>query len=158
MLHRRAGMWINPMFDDIAISRFWSKVDKRGPDECWPWLGPLHRGYGAFGFKRKTYLSQRASMIVHGHDIPEKMHVDHMCRNRSCVNPNHLRIVTSKVNTLENSVSVTAINAAKTHCKRGHPFDEANTKYGRRRYERICRACRPIDARLKRQRDKQNAK
>ncbi len=72
--------------------------------------------------------------------IPEKLEIDHMCRVRSCCNIRHLRLVTRRINNIENSNGPSAICAAKTHCVRGHAFDEVNTirtKDGHRR----CRAC-----------------
>jgi hypothetical protein len=77
--------------------------------------------------------------------IPEGAVLDHIvCRNRACVNPEHLRVVTPRVNTLENSEGPAAKNAAKTHCVHGHDFTAENTYItpeGRRQC-RICRAAR----------------
>jgi hypothetical protein len=107
-------------------------------------LGPvrftsLHEGYGAFTLNGRGMKAHRASMILHGHDVPRGMPVDHTCRNRACVNPAHLRIVTPKINTLENSAAITAQNAAKTHCHRGHEFTPKNTRL--KNGWRNCRAC-----------------
>ncbi|KAB2977369.1 HNH endonuclease [Streptomyces sp. SS1-1] len=73
--------------------------------------------------------------------IPEGLQLDHLCRVRHCVNPAHLEPVTSRENTLRGE-NLVAINAAKTHCKRGHLFDAANTY--RWRNSRICRECRRL--------------
>jgi transcription elongation factor Elf1 len=67
------------------------------------------------------------------------MVLDHICRNRACVNPGHLRVVTPKQNVLENSLGRTAINKCKTHCPKGHPFDDENTF--RAGTQRQCREC-----------------
>jgi hypothetical protein len=63
-----------------------------------------------------------------------------MCRNRACVNPNHLRQVTPKINTIENSNSIQAINSKKTHCKRGHSLTGYNLLKQSDNYRR-CRKC-----------------
>lgn len=80
------------------IERFWAKVDKRGPDECWPWLGKGHcRGYGAIALDPvgdqihgRQIRANRASWIVNRGQITEDQHVLHSCDNPNCVNPNHL--------------------------------------------------------------------
>lgn len=110
--------------------------------ECTPWTdGKLSPdGYGQFTRDGVHWLAHRwAWTVVHG-PIPVGMHVDHLCRNRACVNVAHLRLVTPRQNVLENSAGVTAANAVKTHCDHGHPFDESNTYH--HAGKRLCRACR----------------
>lgn len=135
------------MFDDVTKERFWSKADKSGgPDACWPWMAALNdKGYGHFTLKRFEANGSRAhriSVLLSGRDIPEGMVVDHVCKNRRCVNPSHLRVVTQKENVTQNSLSYQAINAAKTHCIRGHEFTPENTYL--RSEGRRCRTCRKI--------------
>lgn len=109
---------------------------------CHEWTGyKSDKGYGSVGIgNRKTMLVHRYVWELANGQIPDGLVTDHQCRNTACCNVNHLRIVTNKVNTLENSFSTSAINAAKTHCKRGHPFDEANTYVGNNG-SRHCRKC-----------------
>ncbi|MBA2706170.1 MAG: HNH endonuclease [Blastocatellia bacterium] len=79
--------------------RFWAKVDKRGPDECWLWLDSTrYDGYGRFLMNRKIRAAHRVSYeLAHG-SIPEGLLVHHRCAMTSCVNPAHLELVTYSTN------------------------------------------------------------
>lgn len=105
------------------ISRFWAKVDKSGV--CWIWIGAVdHRGYGMVKRSGKRIYAHRYSFAVRGMDIPGGMFVDHICRNRSCVNPEHLRVVTTKQNA-ENRAS----NYANTSGVRGVNWQKQARKW-----------------------------
>jgi hypothetical protein len=82
---------------------FWIKVDtSAGAEGCWPWLASKHRGYGQFGKDGKVCAAHRVAYeLATGEQIRDGLEIDHRCRNRSCVNPHHLRPVTRKQN-LEN--------------------------------------------------------
>lgn len=134
-----------------GVEIFWSKVDKAGV--CWVWTGATKvKGYGTnipMPLKRrfKTGRAHKASLLLNGVKIPSGMCVDHICRNRACVRPDHLRVVTVRVNSTENSLSPPAINKAKTHCSKGHQYTRENTmirKSGPRKGARVCRACAKI--------------
>jgi len=102
-----------------------SEISETG---CWEWTRNLDAcGYGKIGVKRGTgncvrEYSHRAIFFAIGVQIPDGLLVDHKCRNRACCNPGHLRFVTRAQNTIENSLSGSALNKGKTHCVRGHEF------------------------------------
>ena len=122
------------------LARFWVKVDKSGTNGCWLWTAKINRyGYGDFGLKKRLVKAHRFAYTVTRGPIPDGLTLDHLCRVRNCVNPNHLEAVTQRVNTLR-SESLSAQRARRTHCPAGHPYDEANT-YVTKKNERMCRAC-----------------
>ena len=119
--------------------RFWSKVTK-GPD-CWEWTaGKVTGGYGRFGYGGKPRMAHRISWELLIGKIPVGLQIDHLCRNRTCVNPDHLEPVTRKEN-IRRGFSPTAINGRKTHCNNGHEFKGENI-YRKNEISRDCRKCR----------------
>ena len=129
-------------------ARLLARMDQSaGFFECWPWTGRIaDNGYG----KLRTYGKSRSEVIERGAHrlvyqefvgpIPEGLQLDHLCRNRECVNPAHLEVVTQRDNILRGS-SPSAINARKTQCKRGHSLDP----------DRACRICQRIRYRARTQ-------
>jgi len=80
-------------------SRFWSKVYKRSPSECWIWIGPVRRGgYGAMEIEGKMVSAHRLAYEMHFGPIPDGFYIDHICRVQKCVNPSHLRPATPAEN------------------------------------------------------------
>lgn len=120
------------------------RIDLSSPDGCWEWTGVTNDGgYGVVGFNCKMSRVHRIVYEFLVEDIPDGLTIDHLCRNRRCVNVDHLEVVTHKVNILRGT-GVSAINAKKTHCLRGHPFDDINTYY--HNGDRHCRTCRKANA------------
>jgi len=118
------------------LARFASHCAPRG--DCLIWTGRTDRdGYGLIGFRRATRRAHRLALWLSGRDIPPGHFVNHTCRIRLCVNPQHLQVVTPSENALRDSRSIGYVNSQKTHCKRGHVFDRS---YGGVRYCSICAA------------------
>ena len=119
-----------------AEERFWEKVDTTGP--CWQWMASLAKGYGQFwnGERRQMAHLWAWENLVGPRD--EAMDLDHLCRNRKCVNPDHLEPVSRG----ENLHRGAHRNKVKTHCPQGHPYDDENTLV----YNgwRFCRACQAV--------------
>jgi hypothetical protein len=132
----------NPIF------RFWSKVDKNGPlfkgIPCWNWTDSLRSGYGTFYVSGARNAQQRIAAHRYAYEllvwpIGPDLELDHLCRNRRCVNPAHLEEVPHRINVLRGT-GISAQRAGQTHCKNGHEMTPANTIWlpsGTRR----CRAC-----------------
>lgn len=128
--------------------RFDAKYTPEPNTGCWLWFGALtEKGYGILrlGTGRALAAHRLAWELANG-PIPDGLVVDHTCRVRCCVNPAHLRAVTARVNALENSVGFAAVNANKTHCSNGHPFDRTyvhrrKAKGYRPAMDRVCGRC-----------------
>ena len=115
--------------------RFWPKVEKT--DGCWLWKAYISTsGYGQFTISRRHYPAHRVSYELLVGRIPEGLEVDHLCRVRHCVNPDHLEPVTR----LEN-IRRGICKRNLTHCLRGHEFTESNT-YIQKNGCRRCRTCK----------------
>lgn len=118
------------------------------PDDCWNWPELSNsRGYvpsacSENGVVRRFLAHREAYRRLVG-PIPEGLQLDHLCRNRRCINPRHLEPVTSRENVLR-SLAPSALNAKKTHCKHGHAFTSKNTFVYPTRWGtgRGCRQCR----------------
>lgn len=129
--------------NDTELKRFTERTEIT--PTCWLWTGTTAQGYGYMtapshtGSRRSTTVHRLAYEHFIG-PIPDGLHIDHLCRVRNCVNPAHLEPVTCRENIMRGT-GVAAINAHKTQCTHGHPFDEANTYVGASG-ERECRTCR----------------
>ena len=113
---------------------------------CWLWTGAMHRlGYGLYmpPDRRIRRVHRHIYEILRG-PIPKGLVLDHVCRVRNCVNPEHLRAVTQRENTMApGSLSLTKALAERTHCKHGHPLVRP-----RHDGQRRCRVCARDHARV----------
>lgn len=161
----RAPNWINPLKGKPngkrrpPAERFWEQVNKAGPGGRWLWTGDKHyrpsHCYGRFWIGQEWRDGKRIQVrkmahrfaweAAHG-PVPDGMELDHVCRNTLCVNPDHLRVVTHRENSVDHSLSPFAINAKKRRCKFGHPFTPENTAWHKRPQDRnvsrVCLTCR----------------
>lgn len=125
-----------------VVDRIFDRVDVRAADECWPWLGCVgNHGYGATSWGATTAgerpsgtTAHRVAWIAKNGPIPDGLTVDHICRNRVCCNPVHLRLLSNVANASDNGM------ATRTHCPADHPYDETNTHIDRKGHRR-CREC-----------------
>lgn len=133
-------------------NRFMRLVQIPREDGCMAWQGSIEKqGYGRFWLSgKRTVWAHRFSYELFVGSIPEGLVIDHLCRNRGCVNPAHLEVVTSGENTRRGFAVTTAL-AARTVCKQGHVLDEANT-LRRADGSRRCRTCHRDEVRAWRQR------
>ena len=118
--------------------RFWSKVEFT--DTCWLWQASGVRIYGRFYVDGSGVYAHRWAYEFCLGLIPNGLGLDHLCRIRRCVNPDHLEPVTQRENILRGE-GVSAISARKTECIQGHPFNEENTYYRPDTGTRQCRRC-----------------
>lgn len=124
------------------LSWFDERIERVPFSGCWIWMGSMSSsGYGAAGLR--AGLPAQAYCILHliykgPHD---QECLDHLCRVKACVNPDHLEPVSTRENTIR-GISPPAQNSRKTHCKRGHPLEgeNLNLKDG----FRVCRECQRI--------------
>lgn len=125
--------------------RFFSKI-RIHENGCHLWVGVTDRaGYGQFKLNYRQEKAHRVAYFLHHGQIDKTLTIDHLCAYKSCVNPNHLRLVSIRENVLASN-NAAAINAKKTHCKRGHEFTPENT--GKSKKGRYCIKCHNTTTRV----------
>src|SRR5262245_2817351 len=130
---KQAKKMVRILLDQNDISVFWFAVNTPlGVGECWEWTGfRIWNGYGRFwksqrnNVRGKWILAHRVSYELVIGKIPKNMVLDHLCRNRLCVNPYHLEVTTFRDNILRGN-GLAAMQAKQTHCKRGHLLEGDN--------------------------------
>jgi hypothetical protein len=141
-----------PSWHDLTDEeRFWPKVDKNGPiprerpdlGPCWVWIaGKTGSGYGAFGIGHTEIdLAHRWCYRLLVGPIPDGLEIDHLCRNRACVRPDHLEPVPHRTNILRSPITPATINAGKAYCDHDHEFTPENTRI-KKDGTRECKECR----------------
>ncbi len=138
-----AGLTIPQPMPMKTWNRFFSKVHiPQDRNQCWLWTASkFQHGYGCFVVSckpRRTTNAHRVAYQIFKGPILGGLELDHLCRNRLCVNPDHLEAVTHT----ENLRRAPHFNRERTHCKNGHPFDSTNTRLTET--QRVCRECHRI--------------
>ncbi|ATN90244.1 HNH endonuclease [Gordonia phage Lennon] len=130
----------------VDPASFWSRVDRSG--DCWLWLGYVRPdGYGQCYTRDGNRLAHRVAYVLDGRDLDPALTLDHLCRRRACVNPQHLEQVTAEVNTARGDAGVARASQqhAKTKCPAGHDYAGDNLivvqRPNRAGPERRCRTC-----------------
>lgn len=121
------------------------KIGPQTPSGCFPWMAAKTNGYGVVQYKGRVCRAHRIVYEAAIGPIQDGYEIDHACRNRACVNPDHLEAVPQFVNNMR-SMSASAIHARQSHCLRGHPFTEDSVYLRKRghKIERFCRECSRI--------------
>ncbi len=128
------------MFSELETDRFLDKVLVTEGTSCWLWGGAVSKnGYGQFFTKTGTAAHRQSYQHFVG-EIQADKTIDHLCRNKRCVNPGHLEAVSSRENTMRCEDAPATVNARKTACVHGHSFTEVNT-YVTPDGRRQCRIC-----------------
>lgn len=130
------------MVRKTPLERFNALVNKT--EECWEWTGALDTsGYGRFWMNGKSHSAHRVAITLAGISFITNTEVDHLCRNRKCVNVEHLEQVSDRTNSLRSN-NVGGINSRKTHCPRGHELAGYNCMILKTSGSRTCRTCHNI--------------
>ena len=126
-------------------------VDGPLPEPCWEWTGARDAdGYGRLGVNGNNRKAARVTYTILRGPISKNLELDHLCRNRACVNPSHLEQVPHEINVARGNAGIEQSN--RTHCSQGHPFDSTNTySYSGKRGCIICRRERSRKHRLMRE-------
>lgn len=123
--------------DDRLPRRFWRKASVSTDTGCWIWnASQLPGGYGCFHNPGGSRVAHRAAYEALVGPVPNGFELDHLCRERLCVNPEHLEPVTHAENMAR------GVQANATHCQRGHEFTDDNIYWQGRGRWRACRSCR----------------
>lgn len=139
MIHKINGGGVR---NSHQFVKFMRRVRLNRESGCWEWTAGRHgeTGYGAFSTGPNSYGAHRVSYCTFKGPIPRGLVVDHICNNRICVNPHHLKLATIGDNAKRGERSPQGINARKTHCIYGHELSGANL-ITKRNGKRRCRIC-----------------
>ena len=136
--YMQAWRWGSPSITsaEVRFGKHWKRI----ASGCWEWQSSIStHGYGQFHLHGKKLAAHRFCYELLVGPIPDGLEIDHLCRNRKCVNPAHLEPVTHAENVRRGTSGHNW--RAKTHCPKGHPYDDVNTRlYRGRRYCNTCLA------------------
>jgi hypothetical protein len=129
-----------------TIETFWSKVNKdTGINGCWLWTGNTNNyGYGTFFYRGEKVLAHRFAYELKVGEIPSGKVIDHLCRNRKCVNPAHMETVSNVVNVLR-GIGLFANKKRQTYCIHGHLLAGKNLRI-RSDGHRSCKECERLNS------------
>lgn len=114
-----------PQLNESEATRFWAMVERRGPDDCWPWLGTVDRhGRGGFHVGQRMLKAPRIAWSIASGRNPDEQ-ICHHCDNPNCVNPAHLWLGTQHDNMLDASAKRKWDHMRRSHCPRGHSMENA---------------------------------
>lgn len=141
-----SGVWREgamPLKPRPLTERMKEKVRVNAETGCHEWVaGRGAHGYGVFWHSGRQHLAHRVSWELERGPIPTGLHIDHLCRNRGCVNPDHLEPVTPRENILRSPIAPPALNQHKTHCSKGHELTPENLDaYALKTGRRACKEC-----------------
>ena len=131
------------------MNRFWSKVDIKGPDDCWEWQASKKQtGYGAFSFNGKNWGAHRFSYFLEHGEFDQTLDVCHTCDNPPCVNPKHLWLGTASDNLSDmgRKGRHRMQKLTVTHCFQGHEYTEENTGRRPNSGNKYCKHCKAVRA------------
>lgn len=111
----------------MIAPRLEANIERLPKEGCWLWTGARNgSGYGRIQVARRRHLAHRVMYELANGPIPSGLVLDHLCRTPLCVRPDHLEAVSQRENLLRGK-TITARNAAASHCPRGHEYSAANT-------------------------------
>lgn len=133
---------------DRFAPKFWRNISPEPNSGCWLWTAASNgKNYGAMWVGSTTCLAHRFSYMLHKGPISSSLEIDHTCRVTFCVNPDHLEAVPHVVNVRRGDRG--KYQRERTHCAKGHPFDEENTyRYKDNVWKRGCVICRRFSAKM----------
>ena len=141
---------VTPIMNREQLKRFTKNIQLDILTGCWIWSGYVMKiGYGVISFYNKPFYAHRLSYTYFNGKIPERLELDHLCRNKACCNPRHLEAVTHKEN-LNRGIRKQRYKH-KEYCIRGHKMADTNLKVCSDGYKRCktCKAIRSKESRMK---------
>lgn len=136
---------------DTYLQRFFPKIqyaDKK--TGCWNWSSTKRAGYGLFKLDGKNVSAHRLSYNLFKGSISPELELDHLCRNRACVNPAHLEPVSHQQNCERGNIGL--FSSSKTHCPQGHEYQGENLYVNPNTGRRTCRSCHRENTKLSKRR------